>query len=117
MNSNLGVSITWLGHATVLYRSAAGRSVLVDAWVDGNPACPPAAKSLPAIDLLLITHGHFDHFDDAVALALKFSPELVCNFEISLYLGNKGIQKVHGINKGGSITIGGIKMTMVHAIH
>ena len=117
MNHSLGVAITWLGHATVLYRSPGGRTLLVDAWVDGNPACPSEAKTLPSLDLLAITHGHFDHFDDAVAIAKAHGPDVVCNFEISLYLGAKGVEKVHGINKGGSITLHDIKLTMTHAIH
>jgi L-ascorbate metabolism protein UlaG (beta-lactamase superfamily) len=118
MNPTNGVSITWLGHATVLYRSPGGKSVLVDPWVDGNPACPPEAKKLAAVDLMLITHGHSDHFADAVPIAKKFHPEIVCNYEISLFLGTKGVhERVHGINKGGSVTIGGIKVTMVQAIH
>jgi L-ascorbate metabolism protein UlaG (beta-lactamase superfamily) len=118
MNASNGVSITWLGHATVLYRSPRGKSVLVDPWVDGNPACPPEAKKLAAVDLMLITHGHSDHFADAVPLAKKFHPEIVCNYEISLFLASKGVtEKVHGINKGGSVTIDGIQVTMVQAIH
>ena len=112
-----GIAITWLGHATVLYRSPRGKSILVDPWVDGNPACPPDAKKLAAVDLMLITHGHGDHFADAVPLAKKFHPEIVCNYEISLYLAGKGIEKTHGINKGGSVTIDGIRITMVQALH
>lgn len=117
MNRNLGVSITWLGHATVLYHSAAGRSVLVDAWVEQNPACPESAKDLKKVDLMLITHGHFDHFADCVAIAKQYTPDVVCNFEISLYLGKKGVGKLHGINKGGSVTLHDTKVTMVQAIH
>lgn len=117
MKEPLGVSITWLGHATVLYRSETGRSVLVDAWVDTNPACPAAAKDLKALDLLLITHGHFDHFDDCLTLARKYKPDILCNFEIAQYLGLKGIEKVHGFNKGGTVAIHGIRVTMVHAVH
>ena len=117
MDKKLGVSITWLGHATVLYRSDKGRSVLVDAWVDTNPACPDAAKDLKALDLLLLTHGHFDHFDDCVALARKWKPDIACNFEIAQYLGLKGVEKVHGFNKGGTLALHGIKVTMVHAVH
>lgn len=117
MKKNLGVSITWLGHATVLYTTTSGTAVLVDAWVDGNPACPDAAKRLKSLDLLLITHGHFDHFDDCVALARRYKPDIVCNFEISQYLGLKGVEKVHGINKGGTITLHGVRCTMVNAVH
>jgi len=117
MKKNLGVSITWLGHATVLYRTAAGRSVLVDAWVDQNPACPESAKDLGRLDLIVITHGHGDHFADCVSLAKKHGADVVCNYEISLYLEKKKVGKVHGINKGGTIRLHGIGMTMVHAVH
>ena len=118
MSSTNGVSITWLGHATVLYRSARGKSVLVDPWIEGNPASPPDAKKLAGVDIMLITHGHSDHYGDALTIAKKFHPEIVCNFEISLHLGTKGVtEKLHGINTGGSVTLDGIKVTMVPALH
>ena len=117
MKQNLGVSITWLGHATVLYRSAKGTTVLADAWVDGNPACPATAKDLKALDVMLVTHGHFDHFGDCVALAKKYRPDIVCVYEISQYLEFHGVQKLHGMNKGGTQLLHGIRVTMVHAVH
>lgn len=117
MKKDLGVTITWLGHATVLYRTSAGRSVLLDAWVDQNPACPESAKDLGRLDLIAITHGHGDHFADCVALARKHGADVVCNYEISLYLARKKVAKVHGINKGGTIRLHGIGLTMVHAVH
>lgn len=115
--SSLGIEITWLGHATVRYRSPKGKSLLVDAWVDGNPACPEKAKSLDPFDLMLLTHAHFDHFDDAVALAKKHKPDVVCNFETSLWLGKQGVEKTHGMNLGGTLELHGIRITMVQALH
>ena len=117
MKQSLGVSITWLGHGTVLYRSPKGKSVLADAWVESNPACPPSAKLLPPIDLVLITHGHGDHVGDLMAIAKKHSPDIVCIHEIAVYFESKGVQKVHGMGKGGSQTLHGIRATMVHAVH
>ena len=117
MSGKLGVSITWLGHATVLYRAGEGRSVLVDAWVDGNPSCPPASKKLDRVDVMLITHGHSDHLGEAVSIARQHRPDVACNYEISLYLGGKGVERLHAMNKGGSVTLQGVKATMVHAIH
>ena len=117
MEQNWGVSITWLGHATVHYRSAKGTTVLADAWVDGNPACPAAAKELKTLDLMLITHGHFDHFGDCVAIAKKYRPDIVCVYEISQYLESQNVQKLHGMNKGGTQLLHGVRVTMVHAIH
>jgi len=117
MNGSNGIAITWLGHATVLYRSPKGKSVLVDPWIEGNPSSPPEAKKLAGVDLLLITHGHGDHFSGVMPIAKTFGPEIVCNYEIGLYLHKKKIEKVNEINKGGSVILEGIKVTMVHAIH
>ena len=117
MSSPLGISITWLGHATVLYRSSRGKAVLVDPWFDGNPSAPPDAKNLSSVDLMLVTHGHADHFADVIPVARKFHPDIVCNYEISIYLGSKGIAKLHGINQGGTVAFDGIKVTMVQALH
>lgn len=117
MRQGLGVTITWLGHGTVLYRSEKGRTVLADAWVDGNPACPEAAKQLPPIDLLVITHGHFDHMGDCLSITKKHTPDVVCIHEIAQYLEPRGVQKLHGMNKGGTQALHGLRVTMVHAVH
>jgi L-ascorbate metabolism protein UlaG (beta-lactamase superfamily) len=117
MKQSLGISITWLGHGTVLYRSPKGKSVLADAWVESNPACPATAKSLPPIDLVLITHGHSDHVGDLIAIAKKHSPDIVCIHEIAQHFESKGVQKLHGMNKGGGQLLHGIRVTMVHAVH
>ena len=115
--SEQGLSITWLGHATVLYHSPRGKSVLVDAWLDHNPGTPDSAKDLGTVDLLLITHGHYDHFDDCLTIARRYGPDIVSNFAISEYLDLRKIEKVHGINKGGSVELHGLRITMLHAVH
>lgn len=117
MARNWGVTITWLGHASVLYADAKGRRFAVDPWIDGNPASPPAAKAIDRLDAIFVTHGHGDHFSDVMPLAAKHHPDIVSNHEISVYLGRKGVEKAHGMNKGGSIEVAGVRATMVHAIH
>src|SRR3990172_6825859 len=117
MKPSLGVSITWLGPATVLYRSAKGTTVLADAWGEGNPACPAAAKNLKSVDLMVITHGHFDHFGDCLSIARKLQSDIACVYAIAQYLETHGAVKLHAMNKGGSQTLHGIKVTMVHALH
>ena len=113
----LGVGITWIGHGTVLYRSESGKNILADAWVDTNPATPAAAKTLPKIDLVLITHAHGDHIADIGAIVKKHDPDIVCIHEIAEHWERQGMKKVHGMGKGGSQTVQGIRVTMVHAIH
>ena len=47
----------------------------------------------------------------------KHAPDVVCNYETYVYLEKKGAAKVTGMNKGGTVSVGGLKATMVHAIH
>ena len=62
-HSHLGGSkLTWLGHATIHIETAGGTSILVDPWFEGNPSSPKNYKLPEKIDLLLLTHGHDDHF-------------------------------------------------------
>lgn len=112
--------ITWLGHGTTLIQSPGGKKILVDAWTVNNPATPKAYKdvsSLADVDVLVITHGHFDHIDDAVAICKANKPRVVAIYETAVWLGGKGVEKVTDMNKGGTVMIDGISITMTHAIH
>jgi L-ascorbate metabolism protein UlaG (beta-lactamase superfamily) len=112
-----GLSITWLGHGTFLLRSPGGRRIVVDPWLDGNPSCPPHLASIEEADLILVTHGHFDHVNDVAAVAKKTGATVVGIFELCQWLSSKGVEKTSGMNKGGSQEFFGIKVTMVDAKH
>ena len=119
MALNSDVKFTWVGHGTWRVRSAKGKEILIDPWVMNNPAAPDNLKSIDKLDLMLITHGHFDHIHDAVEIARRTKPTIVCNHEISQWLGSKGIngEKIIGANQGGTVEVEGIKVTLVHAEH
>ena len=61
MNQHPRPKFTSLGHATVRCDLPGGEVVLIDPWVQGNPACPEEHKELGRLDAMLITHAHFDH--------------------------------------------------------
>ena len=63
------LAITWLGHSTFIVRTPGGKRILFDPWLTGNPGCPDALKKPPQVDLILVSHGHFDHVEDLVACA------------------------------------------------
>ncbi|HKC20835.1 MAG TPA: metal-dependent hydrolase, partial [Candidatus Dormibacteraeota bacterium] len=119
MALNSDVSFTWIGHGTWKARSAKGKEVLIDPWVMGNPAAPENLKTVDRCDLMLITHGHFDHIHDSVEIARRTKPTIVCSHEIGAWLQSKGIdgEKIVASNKGGTVDIDGIKVTLVHAEH
>lgn len=108
----------YLGHATVRCELPSGEVVLIDPWVQGNPACPDALKQLPRLDAMLLTHAHFDHIGDAVTLAKQHRPRKVVGcFELCSWLQSKGVENTAPMNLGGSQDVLGARVTMVRADH
>ena len=119
MALNSQVSFTWIGHGTWKVRSAKGKEILIDPWVMNNPAAPANLKKIDRCDLMLITHGHFDHIADALEIAKQHKSKVVSNYEITSWLGSKGLDSdsLIGANQGGTVDVDGIKVTLVHAEH
>ena len=112
-----GIKLTWLGHATWRVQTPGGRTIYIDPWVMGNPACPDSEKDVKKADVLLCTHGHFDHIGDAVVIAKQHKPKVVGIFELCTWMQKKGVETIAPMNKGGTQQVGDIKVTMTHAVH
>jgi L-ascorbate metabolism protein UlaG (beta-lactamase superfamily) len=111
------LAITWLGHSTFIVRTPGGKRILFDPWLTGNPACPDGLKKPPKADLILASHGHFDHIEDLVWCARESHAPVAGIFELCDWLGRKGIQHVAPMNKGGSQDVAGLGVTMTDARH
>jgi L-ascorbate metabolism protein UlaG (beta-lactamase superfamily) len=112
-------TITWYGHACVEVTSPGGRTILIDPWF-GNPKSTRTADSVASCDVLLVTHGHGDHMGEAVALASRLRPAWPCIHEMSLWLARRlpgGADAATGMNKGGTVEVAGIGVTMTSADH
>ncbi len=112
-----GLKVTWLGHATLLVVSPKGVRVLVDPFLTNNPSCPVAAKRVGAIDLMLVTHGHADHCEDAVAVARDTGATVVASPELSGWLERQGVKHLRAMNIGGRQQLSGLEIAMVPALH
>jgi len=110
------LEVTWLGHSTFEMRLDGGEVLVTDPWVEGNPKYPQGHK-FEKIDTMIISHGHFDHFNDVVPLAKKFEPKIAAIFEVTKFLEEKGVKGAAAMNKGGTAPLGSIKVTMTEAIH
>lgn len=110
-------SVMWLGQATLLLTSRRGTRVIIDPWLEGNPKTPPALRDVGPVDLIMVSHGHRDHIADAPSLALKSGAPVIATSEVGAYLESMGIENRIEMNKGGTVTVQDLAVTMVHADH
>jgi len=123
-------TITWHGHAAFEIGTPNGVVILIDPWLT-NPVNLVAKENkdpleqVKKVDYILITHGHFDHVGDAVAIAKKTGARLVTNFELGTNMAKllgypkdqMGFDTL--MNIGGEITIanGEVVVAMTPAVH
>jgi L-ascorbate metabolism protein UlaG (beta-lactamase superfamily) len=110
------LSITWLGHSSFSLRTPGGKIILFDPWYTGNPSFPEGKKPTKA-DVILISHGHSDHITDAAAIAKATGATVVGIGEVTSWLGSKGVKNLEPMNKGGTVEIQGLRVTMTEACH
>jgi L-ascorbate metabolism protein UlaG (beta-lactamase superfamily) len=111
------LAITWLGHSTFLLRTPGRKRLLFDPWLANNPSCPDAFKKPPQVDLILASHGHGDHIEDLVACARASGAPVVGVYELCDWVERKGIQNTVPMNKGGSVSIADLTVSMTTASH
>jgi L-ascorbate metabolism protein UlaG (beta-lactamase superfamily) len=111
-------SLTWLGHASFRLDTPGGKRVYVDPWLSG-PTCPESEREPERVDLIAVTHGHGDHVGDTVDLHSRFGCPVVALVELRSWLTSQGIAEnpAHGPNKGGTVEVDGIAITLTHAHH
>jgi len=112
-----GTRINYLGHATFRLVTPGGGQILIDPFLTDNPLTPEELKEAGDADTILVTHGHFDHFADVVPIARETGATVVANFEIFSYLQGQGIENAMPIQKGGTVEVGGVKVTATNAFH
>src|SRR5512147_1151451 len=86
--------LVWLGQSAFKITTPGGRVIVTDPWLRTNPLTPPAYKQLDAfgrIDVLLLSHGHFDHAADAPALAQQYKVPLRAPGDLNQTLTTLGV--------------------------
>jgi L-ascorbate metabolism protein UlaG (beta-lactamase superfamily) len=109
-----------LGHATFKIITPEQKIILVDPWLFGNPYIPPGLEQQPAVDLLLITHGHEDHMDIRLKeFVQQTRPTIIANNICRRFLLEQAVDEslFEPMNLGGSLPVQGVTVTMVQAFH
>lgn len=120
------IKVQWLGQAAFKITTIAGKVIVIDPWLRTNPKTPEAYKNLEAlgkVDMVLVTHGLFDHVADAPALSNMHNAPLWAPAGLSQSLGILGVlpgNLANRMNKSGAVNpplSPNVKITMVRAEH
>jgi L-ascorbate metabolism protein UlaG (beta-lactamase superfamily) len=110
----MAVDIRFLGHACFELK-AGGATVLVDPFLTGNPAAAVGADELEP-NVILLTHGHQDHFGDVVDIAKRTNATVLAITELADELSEQGLD-VRDPNLGGTVTFDWGWVKLVPAFH
>lgn len=110
------MKITYYGHSCFAVETA-GKTLLFDPFITPNELAKDIKLADIKADYILISHGHYDHIHDAVALAKQTGATTISNFEIYQWLGKQGLEKTHPLNHGGGHNFDFGYAKLLNAIH
>jgi L-ascorbate metabolism protein UlaG (beta-lactamase superfamily) len=114
------LSLTWLGHSTVLLE-AAGARVLTDPLLRPRVlhlrrVAPPAAALAGELDAVLVSHVHYDHLDVGSLRRLRVKRFVVPQGAGRL-LARRGLGPVVELGEGDELRVNGLTVRATHAAH
>jgi len=107
--------IRWLGHSAFQIITNHNLKILIDPFISNNPISPVMVEEL-STDLIMVSHGHKDHFGDTMEIANRTGAAIIANHETSVYLSKQGFDSL-GMNMGGTVEFQDIEVTMVDSSH
>ncbi|MEM9579283.1 MAG: metal-dependent hydrolase [Pseudomonadota bacterium] len=93
--------------------------LLIDPWLTGCPVFPEERRedAIKGATHVLISHGHFDHCADGFQVAKDLGIPAVGIYDHMGFMEEKLGIKTVGFNKGGTVRLGEVAVTMVTAAH
>jgi len=112
------MKIIWLGHGSFRIEIE-DKVLLIDPFLSG-PTFPTDRRdeAIGGATHIFVTHGHGDHVADVAGIAKELGIPVYGMVELMGWLGAKDdALNCTGFNKGGTIRLDGVSVTMVHATH
>ncbi|MCI5866576.1 MAG: metal-dependent hydrolase [Methanosphaera sp.] len=110
------MDIKYYGHSAFQITTQEGLKILIDPFISGNEKCLTPVELINP-DVILITHGHSDHFGDAMEIANNSSALIIGTHEIANFIQKQGLEAI-GMNIGGTVSINDlVNISMVDAKH
>jgi L-ascorbate metabolism protein UlaG (beta-lactamase superfamily) len=110
------MTFTYYGHSCFSI-DVRGKKLLFDPFISPNELAKGINVDTIEADYILVSHGHADHIADCVVIAKRTRALVICNWEISIWLQNQGVENVHPMNTGGKKTFEFGTVKCVNAQH
>ncbi|PDO11639.1 MAG: MBL fold metallo-hydrolase [Candidatus Reconcilbacillus cellulovorans] len=116
-------AIVWIGHSSFLIQLGGLHVVTDPVWANrmgfGRRLAPPGLlpSDLPAVDVALISHSHYDHLHIRSLRQLPGDPEILVPEGLGAYLSRKGFRRVRELGWWQSVRIGSVEFAFVPAQH
>ena len=110
------MKLTYFGHSCFLVETN-GKKILFDPFITPNELAKEIDINTIDCDYIAISHGHFDHISDAVAIAKRTNAAVICAYEIYEWLQKQGITNLRPGNTGGKWNLDFGTIKFVAAVH
>jgi L-ascorbate metabolism protein UlaG (beta-lactamase superfamily) len=112
------IALTWLGSSAFRLTLPSGREIYIDPWLE-NADCPVDERTPGRVDLVIVSHGHFDHVGQTMRLWQDFHPVVVAPQDLRRWLERQGLERDDrlGPDMGGTITLDDISISLTDARH
>jgi L-ascorbate metabolism protein UlaG (beta-lactamase superfamily) len=109
------MNFTYYGHSCFSVATAQ-HTLLFDPFISGNPQASAIDLQTIKADFILLSHGHYDHVLDAVALANRTGATIIAGYEVAVWMAKQSAPKTHPINPGSTLFEFG-RLRFVNAVH
>ena len=112
-------SFKFFGFSTFLITTTKGTNILIDPYLNDNAASPMKADELEKVDLIIVSHGAFDHMKDTAQIAIKHGCPVICGGEVKPLLMEQGVseEQITITVWGLMVEQAGIKVRPVQSMH
>ena len=117
------IGVTWIGHASFLLRTFQSNLLVDPNWAKWLKVIKRIRhpgldlRDLPSIEMVLVTHAHFDHLDRKTLRAVAGDQPIVVPFEVGNLVHDLGFQSVHELHYWEAFEYGTTRITLTPCHH
>jgi L-ascorbate metabolism protein UlaG (beta-lactamase superfamily) len=115
----MATRLRFFGYASFEIVTAAGLRLVIDPYLDASAVSPVRAADLERVDLLLVTHGAWDHLGDSAQIATRWGCPVVCGPEVKEALLSQGVpeEQLLSVAWGIAVDFRGLRIRPVESRH